>query len=141
MHPVKFTLRSVRMIHATFLLTIFLYLLLLRFIQPVGKSVDQTFVVALAIVCVADVGIASFLRRQKVHASEEKLRANPEDKAALNEWRTGMILSFVFTECIALFGLVLKVLGEEWRIAGPFFAFAILLMLLWTPKLDVPAAN
>jgi len=130
-----------RVMHAIFLLTIFLYLGLLKFIVPAGKGVDQIFVAALVLVCVGDVVLASLLRKQKVHASEEKLRVNPKDGAALQQWRAGMILSFVFTECIALFGLVLKILGAEWRVAGPFFAFAVLLMLLWTPRLDAPSAR
>ena len=66
---------------------------------------------------------------------------HPNDPAALNQWRLGMIGSFVFAETIALLGFVLRFLGAQWKIAGSFFAFAILLMLLWTPRLDVPEAR
>jgi hypothetical protein len=34
-----------------------------------------------------------------------------------------------------------EALGRRMADPDPFFAFAILLMLLWTPRLDVPEAS
>ena len=44
-------------------------------------------------------------------------------------------------ETIALFGFALKWLGASWLIAGPFFALAFLLLLAWTPRLDLPSPS
>jgi hypothetical protein len=49
-----------------------------------------------------------------------------------------VILSLVFCESVILFGLALRVLGAGWNVAGVFYAVGIVLMLLWTPKLDLP---
>jgi hypothetical protein len=38
-------------------------------------------------------------------------------------------------------GFLVKMLGADWRTAGPFFAAGILLMVLWTPRLDVPSQS
>ena len=115
----------------------FLYIYVLYVIRPVSQGVQPTFVFALVLLALSDLGFALFFRARKVDASVEVLRAHPHDAAALNQWRIGMILSFCFAETIALFGFVLKILGAGWKIAGAFLAFAILLMLLWTPRLEV----
>lgn len=141
MNPTKLTLRKVRVLHAVFLLTMFLYICMLSIVRPVGQGVQFTFVLALGFLALSDLGIALFFRKQKVEASVETLRTHPDDPAALNQWCVGMILSFCFAETIALFGFVLKILGADWKIAGAFFAFAVLLMLLWTPRLDLPGAR
>lgn len=48
-----------------------------------------------------------------------------------------MILSFVFSETIILFGLALRILGVPWKLAGLFYAVGTLLLLACTPKLDL----
>jgi hypothetical protein len=141
MNPTKFTLRNVRIFHAVFLLTMFLYIFVLGLIRPTDQPVQPMIMFAFAFFALGDLGVALFVRSRKVQASEEKLRMHPNDPAALNQWRLGMIGSFVFAETIALLGFVLRFLGAQWKIAGSFFAFAILLMLLWTPRLDVPEAR
>ena len=140
MNPTKLVLRNMRILHAVFLFTQFQFLLVLHLSNPVGTGVPPTVVLAFAVVAVADLNVALFFRRRDVKASEEKLRITPNDGAAIRQWRTGTITSFVFAEAISLFGFLLKFLGAEWKFAGPFFAFAVLLLLLWVPRLDVPKA-
>jgi hypothetical protein len=141
MNPTKLALRNMRVLHTAFLLTMFLYIMVLALIKPVNHAGPSAVVLACAFLAFSDVGIAMFIRSRKVQAPEEKLRIEPNDAAALNQWRIGMISSFVFAETIALLGFVLKFLGAEWKIAGAFFAFAILLMLLWMPRLDLASAR
>jgi hypothetical protein len=141
MNPTKFTLRNVRILHAVSLLTMFLYIIVLRLIKTPDQTVPPGIVLAFAFAAFSNVGIALFIRSRKVQPSEEKLRTQPNDPGALNQWRVGMIISFVLAETIALLGFVLKFLGVEWKIAGAFFALAIFLMLLWMPRLDVAEAR
>src|SRR5437667_2656473 len=137
MNPTKLALLNVRILHAVFLLTMFLYIVILRLIKTPQQTLAPGIVLAFALVAFSDVAIALFIRSRKVRASEEKLRTQPNDPGVLNQWRVGMIISFVFAETIGLLGFVLKFLGAEWKIAGAFFAFAIFLMWLWMPRLDV----
>jgi hypothetical protein len=141
MNPTKLALRNVRILHAVFLLTMFLYIVVLRLIQHADQTVPAGIVFAFALVAFSDVGIALFIRSRKVRASEEKLRTQPNDPGTLNQWRVGTIISFVLAETIGLLGFILKFLGAEWKIAGAFFAFAIFLMFLWMPRLDVAEAR
>ena len=141
MNPTKLALRNVRILHAVFLLTMFLYIVVLRLIKTPEHAVPTGIVLVFALVAFSDVGIALFIRSRKVRASEEKLRTQPNDPGALNQWRVGMITSCVLAETIALLGFVLRILGAEWKLAGAFFAFAVLLMLLWMPRLDLAEAR
>jgi hypothetical protein len=139
-NPTKLALRNMRILYGVFLLTQFQFLLLLHFLHPPESGVEPAVVIAFAGVAVADVNVALFFRRRNVKAAEEKLRVSPNDPAAIGQWRVGMTLSFAFAETICLFGFMFKVLGAEWKFAGPFFGFSVLLMLLWVPRLDVPEA-
>ena len=139
MNP-KMALRQLRIVHSAFLMAMFLYVVALKIIQPIGKALSIELIVALGALAVADLNAALFFRSRKLKPAEEKLRLRPDDAAALNEWRTWSITCFVFAETIALFGFVAKILGAEWKMAAPFFVVAALLLLLWTPRLDVPEA-
>jgi len=44
-------------------------------------------------------------------------------------------------ESVALFGFVLRMLGGTLLISAPFYVVAILLMLLWTPRLEISRAG
>jgi hypothetical protein len=141
MNPIAAGLRRARLVHACFLIASLLDIFLIFRIQPVQREVSSALVYSLAFECVVIVGLAISLGRRKVRVSEEKLRNNPEDPAALGQWLGAIILLCAFAQCIVLFGFVLKFLGADWRTAGPFFALGIFLMLLWTPRLDVPSVN
>jgi hypothetical protein len=141
MNPTKLALLNVRIVHAVFLLAMFLYIAVLRLVQTANQAVPAVIVFAFALVAFTDIGIALFIRSRKVRASEEKLRTQPNDPGALRQWRVGMIISLVLAETIGLLGFVLKFLGAEWKIAGAFFVLAIFLMLLWMPRLDVAEAR
>jgi uncharacterized membrane protein YgdD (TMEM256/DUF423 family) len=76
-----------------------------------------------------------------IKSSEESLRSNANDESALKKWRTGVIVSLVMASTIVLFGVVLKFMGETWNVASWFFIVGIVLLLAWTPRLDVSAVG
>jgi uncharacterized protein YhhL (DUF1145 family) len=140
MNP-KVMMRNVRLLHAAFLTTTFLYVVILNIIQPIGKSPSIELIVALGVLALADLNIGLFFRSRKVKPAEEKLRVSPDDAASLNEWRLWNLVCFCFAETICLFGFVAKIMGAEWKVAGPFFAVGMLLLVLWAPRLDVAGAQ
>lgn len=137
MSPLKNALTAARVVHAAFTTTWFLFLLVIHLSAPVRQHVSLTFVQALVLVAVTDVALALYLRSQYIGRSVEALREQPEDASALAKWRTGNVVSFTLAETITLCGLALRFLGADWRIAGPFFAVGLMLLLLWFPRLDV----
>lgn len=62
---------------------------------------------------------------------------NPDDNQSAIQWRTGLILCFVFSETLVLFGLASRILGVPWKIAGMFYAAGAVMLLLSTPRLEL----
>jgi hypothetical protein len=132
-------LRSVRIIHAFFLVAAGLNVIVpLRLIHVESQSPPDVFAVAIGFTAAAVIGLAVFFRMRYVQPNTEALRSNPEDAVALAKWRQGTIISLVCCESVVLFGLSLRITGVTWNICGIFYAVGILLLLAWTPKLNLP---
>jgi hypothetical protein len=132
-------LKQIRMVHAVFLITQVLLILVILQVHPSEGGVAKELLFALPLVSASNVLILGGIRSRQLAAAREILRTAPDDDAALSRWRAGNILGFVCAESVSLFGLVLKFLGAQWNIAGLFFAVGISLLLIWTPRLDLPS--
>jgi hypothetical protein len=141
--PLKSVLTQIRIVHAAFVTTWFLFLLVIYRASPnvAQRAVPTVTAGAIALVSVTVVGMALYFRSQNITPSLEVLRVHPEDVGALAKWRAGNVLSFTFAETTTLFGLALKFMGADWKIAGPFFAVGLLLLLAWFPRLDFDLPN
>ena len=130
------TFQRMRLIHGAFVVSWFLFILVLKFAVPPQSpgNIPGFLPLVFGFVCVSEVGLAFFLREQIVTSAEAVLKSDPENSTALAKWRTGNLLSFCFAETITLFGLALKLLGFEWRVAAIFFAAGLLFLLLWMPR-------
>ena len=135
----EIALKGLRSIHAIFVTSILLYAFMAEKVMQRGTSVPSpTFVTSMTILAIAMTLIAATVRRRIVTPAVESLRMDSEDLRALNRWRMGTMISFVLVECVALYGFVLRVLGASRPQTLPFYLVAILLMLIWTPRLDSP---
>lgn len=134
-------LRNLRMLHGVFLLTIVLYAAALTQIPAVSHDPQRILLYVFALVAVSDVLLAFVLRAQLVAAPAHVLLTNPEDANALRKWRSGNLISFVLAETLALLGVLLKFLGFGWNVAAVYFAAAIVLLMLFTPKLELPGES
>jgi hypothetical protein len=133
------TLRGVRIIHGVFLLAAIGYVIVpLKLIRVESQPPPSVFALAIGFTAAAVIGLAGFFRMRYVQPNSEALRNNREDAVALAKWRQGTIISFVCCESVVLFGLSLRITGVPWNICGIFYAVGIVLLLAWTPKLDLP---
>lgn len=127
-------LRLLRVIGAAFLLSIALYAMVGEMVGPSSAAdlgvVHQAMLVAAVITGAA----AVFVRRMLAGKAEEVLRLHSEDAAALGRWRAGQLVGFALAESVALYGLVLRILGGSLRDAAPFYGGAALLLLVFWPK-------
>ena len=130
-------LKEMRVLHAGFVMTWFLFIVCIQVVRPVERPVTPAIIYAVTAVAISDVAIGFVLRKKRVDAFLELLRKQPENTNAIAQWRSGNIRSFVQAETVTLFGLVLKFLGAGWAVAGCFFFVGIALFLLWTPRMDV----
>jgi F0F1-type ATP synthase membrane subunit c/vacuolar-type H+-ATPase subunit K len=104
------------------------------------KEVNPAVVLAISCVAASGIGIGFFYRSRLFPPLAEAFAKDREDAAASRKWFIGVVLSCVFCETTILFGLVLRILGTSWDISGIFFIAGILLLLAWTPKLDLPSS-
>jgi hypothetical protein len=131
--------RDMRIIHMAFVVTWFLFLFMVQVVlQPSVHSLDSMTLGAIALAALSSIATGWALRNRNLAAALETLARQPGDPSALARWRTANILSFTFAETATLFGLLLKVLGASWAIAGWFFAGGLFLLLLWAPRLELP---
>lgn len=102
--------------------------------QGMAPGPDRNLYFFLTLVALTTVGMIFAVRRLFVLPSETKLAAEPEDAAALNRWRSGYITTYALSEVLALFGLVLRILGFNFSQVLPFYVVSFVLMLLFAPR-------
>jgi len=137
----EIALKVLRSIHAIFVTSILLYAFVAeKVMQRSSSAPSPTFVTSMTILAIAMTLMAAAVRRRIVTPAIERLRVESEDLRALNRWRIGAMISFVLVECVALCGFVLRVLGASRPQTLPFYLVAILLMLVWTSRLDSASA-
>ena len=131
----KATLFQLRIIHAAFVFSWLLFILLTVYIvHPVDKLEGMTIPLAVGVAALSGISVAQTLRQKMVVATAEELARQPDNAALLQRWRAGNILQFTLAESITLFGLVLRLFGANWTIATPFFAAGLLFLLLSAPR-------
>ena len=130
---------DIRLVHVAFFVTWFLLIFAIEIVKPTPDANSSTIIPAvLGLVGFLEIGLGFFLRSRFIEEAEAILQADPENQSAKQKWRTGNLLAFCFAETITLFGVVLKYLGYEWKIAGVFFGVGLLLLILWTPRQIAP---
>ena len=133
------SLRNARIMHLVFVLAAFSHLLVpLKFVTGNSQAPSNAIVAAFGFVAATNLGLAIFFRSRQVSSASEALKRNAEDAAALQQWRKGVLLSFVFCESIILFGLALRFTLVPWKVCGIFYAVGVLFLLAWAPKLELP---
>lgn len=128
------TMRTLRILHVTFILTIILFAAVGEFLAPPRNKDLDIMLFPLSFVALADLGIGVFLRKSSLDPARETLRLNPSDAAAIEAWRRGHIISFVFAESIGMFGLMIRLVTGSREFALPFFVAGMAALILWAPR-------
>ena len=132
------TLRAMRLVHFALLFATAAYLVLpLAVSRPMTRTPPLVVILAVGAVAFSGLAGAVLLRARLVQPSAEALRANSQDLAALQRWRTGVILSLVLCETAVLFGLALRFTGAPWSVCAVFYTAGIFPLLAWTPRLEL----
>ena len=138
--------KKLRLVWLALLVSIVLYVTVAEMVKPenVGSVFDSRIVHgALIALAVLLVGVAVVLRQRKVRPFEEEVRSgrvstegalSPEQTSQVGRWQGGHLASWIMCEAVALFGFVLRFLGGTRLEAAPFYAVAVLLMVVWMPK-------
>ena len=95
---------------------------------------DPTVFYVLSLATITIVGVILVVRRTLVLQSETVLATRPSDAATLNRWRAGYILTYSLSEAIALFGLVLRLIGFGLSHVASFYIAGFILLLFFGPR-------
>lgn len=128
-------IRGLRIVHGALLAAAFLYVYLAETLKADSYPRPISLIyVAIAAVAGAVIVISFVLRIRMVNSSEERLRLDASDAAALARWRAGNIASIALAESIVLYGLVLRFVGATTGQVVPFYLAGIAMLLLFTPR-------
>ena len=89
---------------------------------------------ALTFVAVTMVGLIMVVRRLLIAPAAAALAMQSSDAAPLNRWHGGYIVTFALAEAIALYGLVLRLLGFKLSQVASFYIAGVLLLLMLSPR-------
>ncbi len=141
MSSIRDTVRKAQVLHAVLIATVLLYIVCLHFLQLVKEEASPALVTSLSVAAAGAAVVAALFRRRFVRPAREALQLNPGDTGALKRWYQGVVISLVICENVALIGFLLRVLGASWQVAGLFFGAAMLLILAWTPRLEITSTT
>lgn len=138
MTPQEASVKLLRTIHSVLLFSVPLYALvgegLARRTYRPSPALALTFSVVAAVALL----LALLARARTVQPARETLRRRPGETAALASWRAGSLVALVACESVALCGFALRLVGHPLAQALPFYLVSVVLMLVWTPRLDAP---
>jgi hypothetical protein len=126
----------IRIARFVFLASIALYVLILKTL-PSNAAPNPIMFYALTMIAVGEVVAISIVRRILITRSEQILSAQPDDPKALSRWRSGYLGIYSASTGIAIYGLLLHVLGFTVSQVTPFFVGGFALILFFSPRRPV----
>lgn len=135
------SVKMLRVIQVAMLASIVLYVVIGERLGMVPRLSDPTMFYVLSMATVTIVGVILVVRRTLVAQSSGILRSRPNDAATLGRWRAGYVLTYALSEAIALFGLVLRMIGFSLSQVAPFYIAGFILLLFFGPRRPMPSLS
>src|ERR1700757_1565378 len=130
-------IKVIRMIQIAMLVSVVLYVIVGERVGSVPRLNNPVLFYVLSMVTITIVGVILVVRRTLVLQSAVALAAKPNDVATLSRWRAGHIMTFVLSEAIAMFGLVLRIIGFSLSQVAYFYVAGFILLLFFGPRRPV----
>jgi hypothetical protein len=129
------TLRSLRILHFVLLVSMGLYVYVLRIIPaPPPREIKPIILPSMTLYAAALLAVAFVLRWKRIQPAFETLRSRPADQQSLQGWRVGSIVGADMAESIAVIGFAIHLLGATVAQTAAFFVVGIASMLFWWPR-------
>jgi hypothetical protein len=129
--------RMMQIMQGAFLCSIALYAVMTKML-PANATPNMVVFKVLALLAVGNVVTIFVLRRKLVKSAERTLSVQPDDSDALARWRGGYIITYAFSEVVALYGLILHFMGFSFVQVLPFFIAGFVLILFYAPRRPAP---
>jgi len=127
-------IKVVRIIQIAMLVSVVLYVVVGEGVGSVPKLNNPVLFYVLSLATITIVGVILVVRRTLVLQSAVALAARPHDAATLNRWRTGHIMTYALSEAIAVFGLVLRLVGFTLPQVAYFYVAGFILLAFFGPR-------
>jgi hypothetical protein len=128
------TLRMLRVVQWTMLGSILFYAVIGELLGARARVVDPSVSYIFSTASVAIVGIIFVVRRTLVLRSAESLASHPDDPVSVRHWKSGYIATYVLCEALALFGLILRVMGFNLQQSLLYYVGGFVLLFFFGPK-------
>jgi hypothetical protein len=138
---VESAIKIVRAIQIAMLLSVALFVVAGEFVGSIPKLSDPTLFYALSLATITIVGVILVVRRTLVLQSAAALATRPNDAATLNRWRAGYVMTYALSEAIAMFGLILRIIGFSLSQVASFYVAGFILLLFFGPRRPVSEAT
>ena len=133
-------IKIVRILQIAMLLSVGIFVVAGEMVGSIPKLSNPTLFYALSLATITIVGVILVVRRTLVLQSAVTLATRPNDAATLNRWRAGYVMTYALSEAIAMFGLVLRLIGFSLSQVASFYIAGFILLLFFGPRRPVPAA-
>jgi len=130
-------IKVIRAVQIAMLVSVILYVAVGEGIGSVPRLNNPVLFYVLSLVTITIVGVILVVRRTLVLQSAATLAARPNDTATLSRWRAGHIMTYALSEAIAIFGLVLRLIGFSLSQVWSFYIAGFILLLFFGPRRPV----
>src|SRR6476659_3538319 len=127
-------IKIVRLIQIAMLLSVGIFVVAGEMVGSIPKLSNPTLFYALSLATITIVGVILVVRRTLVLQSAVTLATRPNDVATLNRWRAGYVMTYALSEAIAMFGLVLRLIGFSLSQVASFYIAGFILLLFFGPR-------
>ena len=128
------TVRTLRAVQWAMLGSIFLYAAVGEIVGSGARAVDPSLSYVFSTAAVAVVGVIFVVRRTLVLRFAESLAAHPDDPITLRHWKSGNFATYGLCEALALFGLVLRLMGFNFQQSLLFYIGGFVLLAFFGPR-------
>jgi hypothetical protein len=134
---VESAIKIVRVLQIAMLLSVLLLVVAGELVGSIPRLSNPTLFYALSLATITIVGVILVVRRTLVLQSAATLAARPNDVATLNRWRAGYVMTYALSEAIAMFGLLLRLIGFSLSQVASFYVAGFILLLFFGPRRPV----
>ena len=116
------------------LVSVLLFVVVGELVGSIPRLSNPTLFYALSLATITIVGVILVVRRTLVLQSAAMLAARPNDAATLGRWRAGYVMTYALSEAIAMFGLLLRLIGFSLSQVASFYIAGFILLLFFGPR-------
>jgi hypothetical protein len=123
---------TVRTLQCAMIVSVLMFIYILHVIHPAPHSVNATVQWSILFCAMGSALMGFIVQRRMLRAPSQSLPAT-DNSTLFRPWFAGHVLRFATAESVALFGVVLRMMGSTSILVTVLFVSSLLLMLLWQP--------